>query len=83
MKWQPERGKTVEVGYVRNLQKLLNAERHADVKINYYNTVMENVFDRNGRLEFTRVDKHKTAGIEARPATTTAASLWTSVLITA
>ncbi len=66
MKWQPERGKTVEVGYVRNLQKLLNAERHADVKINYYNTVMENVFDRNGRLEFTQVDKHKTAGIEAQ-----------------
>ena len=66
MKWQPERGKTVEVGYVRNLQKLLNAERHADVKINYYNTVIENVFDRNGRLEFAQMDKHKTSGIEAQ-----------------
>lgn len=66
LKWRPERGKTVEVGYVRNLQKLLNAERHADVKINYYNTVIENAFDRNGRLEFTQMDKHKTSGIEAQ-----------------
>ncbi|EQB8048116.1 TonB-dependent receptor domain-containing protein [Providencia stuartii] len=63
-KFEPERGKTVEVGYVRNLQSLLGAERFADVRINYYHTVIENAFERDIYLKFTQVDKHKTSGIE-------------------
>ncbi|MDD9339568.1 MAG: TonB-dependent receptor [Providencia heimbachae] len=60
----PERSHTIEVGYVRNFQELLNAQNHADFRINYYNTVVSNAFDRDMDLIFTQVDKHKTAGIE-------------------
>lgn len=66
LRWQPERGKTAEFGYSRNLQKLTGAARHADVKINYYHTVIENAFDRDGSLRFTQVDEHRTSGIEAQ-----------------
>lgn len=64
MTFKPERGKTMEFGYSRNLQDLLGAERFADVKIGYYHTVIENAFDRDGRLNFIQVKEHKTAGIE-------------------
>ncbi|EMH0061066.1 TonB-dependent receptor [Providencia alcalifaciens] len=60
----PERSHTIEFGYVRNFQELLNAENHADLRINYYNTVVTNAFERDMNLIFTQVDKHKTAGIE-------------------
>lgn len=66
MKWRPERGNTTEFGYSRNLQGLTGAARHADVKVGYYHTVIENAFDRDGRLVFTQVDEHKTSGIEAQ-----------------
>lgn len=62
--FQPERGKTAELGYVRNLQQLLGAEHFADVRINYYYTTIENSFERDGHLKFTQVDKHITSGIE-------------------
>ncbi|WP_272524436.1 TonB-dependent receptor domain-containing protein [Providencia sp. PROV201] len=60
----PERSHTIELGYVRNFQGLVAAENHADLRINYYNTVVTNAFDRNDRLVFTQVDKHNTAGLE-------------------
>ncbi|WP_350024704.1 TonB-dependent receptor domain-containing protein [Providencia rettgeri] len=60
----PERSHTIELGYVRNFQELVAAENHADLRINYYNTVVTNAFDRNDRLVFTQVDKHNTAGLE-------------------
>ncbi|MEX6383904.1 TonB-dependent receptor [Providencia hangzhouensis] len=60
----PERSHTIELGYVRNFQDLVAAENHADLRINYYNTVVTNAFDRNDRLVFTQVDKHNTAGLE-------------------
>lgn len=62
--FQPERGKTFEVGYVRNLQSLLGAERFADIRLNYYHTVIENAFERDVYLKFTQVDEHNTAGLE-------------------
>lgn len=62
--FEPEKGRTVEFGYVRNLQTLFNAQRFADIRINYYHTVISNAFERNTELKFTQVDKHKTAGIE-------------------
>lgn len=60
----PERSHTIELGYVRNFQELVAAENHADLRINYYNTVVTNAFDRDSRLVFTQVDKHNTAGLE-------------------
>ncbi|HEN3611522.1 TPA: TonB-dependent receptor [Yersinia enterocolitica] len=66
LRWQSERGKTAEFGYSRNLQELTRAARHADIKINYYHTVIENAFDRDGKLRFTQVDEHRTSGIEAQ-----------------
>ena len=60
----PERSRTIELGYVRNFQELLNAENYADLRINYYHTVVANAFDRDMDLVFTQVDKHKTAGVE-------------------
>ncbi|MEQ4674968.1 TonB-dependent receptor [Providencia vermicola] len=62
----PERGKTIEIGYVRNMQSLLGAQRFADVRINYYHTVIENAFERDNSLRFTQVDEHNTAGIEVQ-----------------
>lgn len=61
---QPERAKTIEVGYVRNMQQLLGAERFADIRINYYHTAIENAFERDSQMIFTQVDHHTTSGIE-------------------
>ncbi|MDE9467627.1 TonB-dependent receptor, partial [Xenorhabdus bovienii] len=44
---KPERAKTTEVGLVYDFSQLVDAERHADIKFSYYNTLIENVFDRN------------------------------------
>ncbi|GAB1439315.1 TonB-dependent receptor [Providencia sp.] len=60
----PERSHTVELGYVGNFQERLNVEHHADLRVNYYHTVVTNAFERNLDLIFTQVDKHKTAGVE-------------------
>ncbi|HGN1705031.1 TPA: TonB-dependent receptor [Providencia rettgeri] len=60
----PERSHSVELGFVRNFQELLNAENHADLRVNYYHTVVTNAFERNIDFVFTQVDKHKTAGVE-------------------
>lgn len=66
IKFKPERGKTFEFGYSRNLQSLLKAQNNADIKINYYHTIVENIFDRDGRLNFTQLQEQRTAGIEAQ-----------------
>ncbi|CAE15886.1 MULTISPECIES: TonB-dependent receptor domain-containing protein [Photorhabdus] len=61
---KPERSKTVEVGYVHDLSQLLGAERNADIKFAYYNTVIENIFDRDSNFVFTQLDKQKLSGLE-------------------
>ncbi|EKT60954.1 TonB-dependent receptor plug domain-containing protein [Providencia sneebia] len=66
IKFKPERGKTFEFGYSRNLQSLLNVQNNADIKINYYHTIVENIFDRDARLNFTQLQEQRTAGIEAQ-----------------
>ncbi|WP_369311249.1 TonB-dependent receptor [Providencia rettgeri] len=60
----PERSHTVELGYVSNFQERLNAENHADLRVNYYHTVVSNAFERDMNLVFTQVDKHITSGVE-------------------
>ncbi|PHM69928.1 TonB-dependent receptor domain-containing protein [Xenorhabdus sp. KJ12.1] len=64
LKFKPERAKTIETGFVYDFSQLVNAERNADVKLSYYNTVIENVFDRNNTYNFTQLDKQKLAGLE-------------------
>ncbi|OTA19239.1 Outer membrane receptor protein, mostly Fe transport [Xenorhabdus beddingii] len=62
--FKPERAKTAEVGFVYDFSQLVNAERHADIKLSYYNTVIENVFDRDNSYKFSQLDKQKLAGLE-------------------
>ncbi|MBD2795739.1 TonB-dependent receptor [Xenorhabdus sp. 18] len=61
---KPERAKTTEVGFVYDFSQLVDAERHADIKLAYYNTVIENVFDRDNTYKFSQLDKQKLAGLE-------------------
>ncbi|SFU90267.1 TonB-dependent receptor domain-containing protein [Xenorhabdus koppenhoeferi] len=61
---KPERAKTIETGFVYDFSQLVDAERHADIKISYYNTVIENVFDRDNTYHFSQLDKQKLAGLE-------------------
>ncbi|MDX7999737.1 heme receptor [Xenorhabdus sp. Reich] len=62
--FKPERAKTTEVGLVYDFSQLVDAERHADIKFSYYNTVIENVFDRDNTYQFSQIDKQKLAGLE-------------------
>ncbi|OTA15335.1 Outer membrane receptor protein, mostly Fe transport [Xenorhabdus vietnamensis] len=62
--FKPERAKTAEVGFVYDFSQLVDAERHADIKLSYYNTVIENVFDRDNTYKFSQLDKQKLAGLE-------------------
>ncbi|BET98673.1 TonB-dependent receptor domain-containing protein [Xenorhabdus taiwanensis] len=63
-KFRPERAKTAEVGLVYDFSQLVEAERHADIKLSYYNTIIENVFDRDSTYKFSQLDKQKLAGLE-------------------
>ncbi|MDC9596900.1 TonB-dependent receptor domain-containing protein [Xenorhabdus anantnagensis] len=63
-KFKPERSKTTEVGFVYDFSQLVDAERHADIKLSYYNTVIENIFDRDNTYKFSQLDKQKLAGLE-------------------
>ncbi|MDC9593892.1 TonB-dependent receptor domain-containing protein [Xenorhabdus sp. IM139775] len=63
-RFKPERAKTTEVGFVYDFSQLVDAERHADIKLAYYNTVIENVFDRDNTYHFAQMDKQKLAGLE-------------------
>ncbi len=63
-KFKPERAKTIEVGSVYDFSQLVGAERHADIKLSYYNTVIENVFDRDDTYQLSQLDKQKLAGLE-------------------
>ncbi|PHM43134.1 TonB-dependent receptor domain-containing protein [Xenorhabdus szentirmaii] len=62
--FKPERAKNTEVGFVYDFSRWVDAERHADIKFSYYNTVIKNVFDRDGSYLFSQMDKQKLAGLE-------------------
>ncbi|PHM38486.1 TonB-dependent receptor domain-containing protein [Xenorhabdus innexi] len=64
LKFKPERAKTIETGFVYDASQLVNAERNADIKLSYYNTVVENVFDRDNTYNFSQLDKQKLSGLE-------------------
>ncbi|CCW30334.1 heme receptor [Xenorhabdus nematophila F1] len=63
-RFKPERAKTIETGFVYDFSQLVDAERHADIKFSYYNTVIENVFDRDNTYQLSQMDKQKIAGLE-------------------
>ncbi|EST57184.1 TonB-dependent receptor [Proteus hauseri ZMd44] len=65
-KLKPERAKSTEFGVVFDLTDWLNIERHADVKINYFYTNIENVFDRDANWQIRQFEKQKLEGLEVQ-----------------
>ncbi|HGJ5902292.1 MAG TPA: TonB-dependent receptor domain-containing protein [Arsenophonus apicola] len=63
-KTKPERAKTQEFGIHYNLANLLKTEKHADIKLIYFDTTIENVFDRDMAYNFTQMDRQLLSGIE-------------------
>ena len=62
--FEPERSRTFEVGNVYDLSSLLNTKNHADIKISYFDTQLENVFERNSLAQRIQLDKQLISGIE-------------------
>lgn len=65
-KLKPERAKSTEFGVVFDFTDWLNIERHADVKINYFYTNIENVFDRDANWQIRQFEKQKLEGLEVQ-----------------
>ncbi|KLU17945.1 TonB-dependent receptor, partial [Proteus mirabilis] len=49
-----------------DLTDWLNVERHADIKINYFHTNIENVFDRDANWQIRQFEKQKLEGLEVQ-----------------
>ncbi|WP_286145901.1 TonB-dependent receptor domain-containing protein [Shigella sp. FC1967] len=65
-KLKPERAKSTEFGLVFDLTDWLNVERHADIKINYFYTNIENVFDRDANWQIRQFEKQVLEGMEVQ-----------------
>ncbi|MEZ2794910.1 TonB-dependent receptor domain-containing protein [Proteus terrae] len=65
-KLKPERAKSAELGVVFDLTDWLNVERHADIKINYFRTNIENVFDRDANWQIRQFEKQILEGLEVQ-----------------
>ncbi|MBG3081456.1 TonB-dependent receptor [Proteus mirabilis] len=65
-KLKPERAKSTEFGVVFDLTDWLNVERHADIKINYFYTNIENVFDRDANWQIRQFEKQILEGLEVQ-----------------
>ncbi|WP_273802393.1 TonB-dependent receptor domain-containing protein [Proteus vulgaris] len=65
-KLKPERAKSTELGIVFDLTDWLNVERHADIKINYFRTNIENVFDRDTNWQIRQFEKQILEGLEVQ-----------------
>ncbi|WP_368911382.1 TonB-dependent receptor domain-containing protein [Proteus vulgaris] len=65
-KLKPERAKSTEFGVVFDLTDWLNVERHADIKINYFYTNIENVFDRDANWQIRQFEKQVLEGMEVQ-----------------
>ena len=63
-KLKPERAKSSECGVVVDFTHWLNIERHADIKINYFKTNIENVFDRDANWQIRQLEKQILEGVE-------------------
>ncbi|HGN2347241.1 TPA: TonB-dependent receptor [Proteus mirabilis] len=63
-KLKPERAKSSEFGVVVDFTHWLNIERHADFKINYFKTNIENVFDRDANWQIRQLEKQILEGVE-------------------
>lgn len=65
-KLKPERAKSTELGVVFDLTDWLNVEHHADIKINYFRTNIENVFDRDTNWQIRQFEKQILEGLEVQ-----------------
>lgn len=65
-KLKPERAKSTEFGVVFDFTDWLNIERHADIKINYFHTNIENVFDRDSSWQIRQFEKQILEGLEVQ-----------------
>ncbi|WP_109402178.1 TonB-dependent receptor domain-containing protein [Proteus terrae] len=65
-KLKPERAKSAELGVVFDLTDWLNVDRHADIKINYFRTNIENVFDRDANWQIRQFEKQILEGLEVQ-----------------
>lgn len=65
-KLKPERAKSTELGVVFDLTDWLNMEHHADIKINYFRTNIENVFDRDTNWQIRQFEKQILEGLEVQ-----------------
>lgn len=65
-KLKPERAKSTELGVVFDLTDWLNVERHADIKVNYFRTNIENVFDRDANWQIRQFEKQILEGLEVQ-----------------
>ncbi|VEB91239.1 TonB-dependent receptor [Proteus mirabilis] len=63
-KLKPERAKSSEFGVVVDFTHWLNIERHADIKINYFKTNIENVSDRDANWQIRQLEKQILEGVE-------------------
>ncbi len=63
-KLKPERAKSSEFGVVVDFTHWLNIERHADIKVNYFKTDIENVFDRDANWQIRQLEKQILEGVE-------------------
>ncbi|HCH51441.1 MAG TPA: TonB-dependent receptor [Proteus sp.] len=63
-KLKPERAKSTELGVVLDLSDWLNVEHHADIKLNYFKTNIENVFDRDSFWQMRQLEKQILEGLE-------------------
>ncbi len=63
-KLKPERAKSSEFSVVVDFTHWLNIERHADIKINYFKTNIENVFDRDANWQIRQLEKQILEGVE-------------------
>ncbi|MFS1539081.1 MAG: hypothetical protein ACL7BU_10830 [Candidatus Phlomobacter fragariae] len=65
-KIKQKRAKTQELGIHYNLANILKTEKHADIKLIYFDTTIENVFDRNMKYNFPQMDRKLLFGIEVQ-----------------
>ncbi len=60
---KPEISKNFEIGFVQDLSRFLSARR-ADVRLNYYYNVTENIFDRDVNFQMLQFDERTLSGLE-------------------
>lgn len=61
---KPERGTSIEVGYIHDLTEWFEAANFADFKIAYFRNDIKDVIDRDQAFSLRNIDKQKVSGLE-------------------